>query len=105
MENEHRIYVYNFITHECEYEMDMHCKMNSVEISANSRYLLIHRTDGEARMIDLETQELVRTFRGDKGGNYIVKASFGGANESFVVVGSEGVQISYYSRGLLLTSL
>jgi len=92
MENETHIYVYNFVTRELEYELDMDCRMGSVSISQNSRHLLVNKFDGETRMIDLDTRETIRSFRsGDKGGNFIIRAAYGGANESFVVVGSEGM--------------
>lgn len=65
--------------------------MGSVSISQNSRYLLVNKLDGETRMIDLDTRQTVREFKsGELGGNYVIRSSFGGANESFVVVGSEG---------------
>lgn len=101
MENETRIFVYNFVTRELEYELDMQVKMGSISISQDSRYLLINKLDGEAKMLDLETRENVRNFRSpDKGGHWIIRAAYGGANESFVVTGSEGKKASsiFYAR-------
>jgi hypothetical protein len=64
----------------------------SVAISQNSRYLLINTVDGEPRMVDLDTQETVRTFETKQPpGSFIIRASYGGANESFVIHGSEGM--------------
>jgi WD40 repeat protein len=92
MECETRIYVYNFVTRELEYELDLKEKLASVSISQNSRYLLAHNVAGEARMIDLDTQETVRVFKsGEKAGRFVIRAAYGGANESFVVIGSEGM--------------
>jgi len=92
MECETHIYVYNFVTRELEYELDLKTKLASVSISQNSKYLLAHNVAGEARMIDLDTRETVRMFKsGEKAGLFVIKAAYGGANESFVVIGSEGM--------------
>ncbi len=86
------IYVYNFVTRELEYELDMECRMGSICISQNSRELLVNKKNGEARMLDLHTRETVRVFQsGVPGMKWVVRASYGGANESFVVIGSEGL--------------
>jgi hypothetical protein len=91
MDNERRISVYNFVTRELEYELESASSHCSVAISQNSRYLLVNTVDGEPRMVDLDTQETVRTFQSKQSGSsFVIRASYGGANESFVVHGSEG---------------
>jgi len=93
-DHETHVHVYNFVTRELEYEMDLKCKTGSVSISQDSRYLLISKNDGETRMLDLETRETVHVFKtGERIGNNIIRASYGGANESFVTVGSESMFI------------
>jgi hypothetical protein len=92
MSNEKEFYVYNFNNRELEYEMSLEVKLSSVSFSQDSRYLLVNKFDGEAQMFDIITRESIRSFdSGVKGGNYIIKGSFGGANESFVTVGSESI--------------
>jgi hypothetical protein len=81
MECETHIYVYNFVTRELEYELDLKTKLASVSISQNSRYLLAHNVVGDARMIAEE---------------YAIRASYGGANESFVAIGSEGTSLNFH---------
>jgi hypothetical protein len=98
MTNETQIYIYNFVTRELENEMDLEVKMGSISISQDSSYLLVNKFSGEAQMFDIRTQESIRTFvSGDSGGQYVIRSTFGGANESFVIVGSEG--IFYWRRG------
>ncbi|ESZ98592.1 WD domain protein [Sclerotinia borealis F-4128] len=93
------LYVYNFGTRELEYELDLKVQLCSVSISQNSRHLLVHCCTGETRMLDIETGETVRSFvSGDKGGEFIIRSSFGGANESFVVSGSEEGNVVIYHR-------
>ena len=82
--------VYNATTRELEYEMNLGDRLMSVSISNDCRHMLVNKYDGEAHLIDLVTQELVQKFLGYTGSNCLIRAAFGGANESFVVSGSEG---------------
>jgi WD40 repeat protein len=90
MDCAHHLHVYNFITRELEYEMDLKVRLTSVNISQDSRYILVSKIDGEARMFDIETRESYKVFMGQKGGNFVIRSAFGGANESFIISGSEG---------------
>jgi hypothetical protein len=92
MNHEHHIHIYNFVTRELEYEIDLKVKLASVAISQNSKYLLINEIGGEARMFDLDSRETVRSFNtGDRQGEFIIRGTYGGATESFVVTGSKGM--------------
>lgn len=92
MEHVDHVYVYNFVTRELEYEINLKVKLISVAISQNSQYLLVNKSGGEARMFDLDTRETVRVFKsGNKQAEFVIRAAFGGAHESFVVTGSEGM--------------
>jgi WD40 repeat protein len=92
MNHEQLLHIYNFVTRELEYEIDLKSKLASVAISQDSKYLLINKTDGEARMFDLDSREFVRVFNtGDLSNEFIIRCTFGGANESFVVTGSKGM--------------
>lgn len=108
LDNETKIYVYNFVTRELEYQLDLKYKMGSVSISQNSRQLLVNKLNGEIRMIDLDTRQTIREFKsGEDGGHYVIRSSFGGANESFVVVGSEEgyIYIWHKESGKLIEKL
>jgi len=50
----------------------------------------VNRTDGEAQLIDIATRDTIQKYRGHSGGEYTIRSGFGGANESFVISGSEG---------------
>ena len=90
MDNACHIHVYNFVTRDLEYEMDFKVQLSSVSISHDSRSLLVLTNEGDARLIDLDTRETVRIYRsGDKKSENVIKAAFGGANESFIITGSE----------------
>lgn len=89
--DEHRkIHVYNATTRELEYEMELHSTPTSVSISKDSTHILVNKNDGEAQYINLVTRKLVHKYLGHTGGECLIRANFGGANESFVVSGSEG---------------
>lgn len=52
--------------------------------------MLVNLSSGEIQLLDIETGELIRTFDGQKQGEYIIRSCFGGAAENFVLSGSEG---------------
>lgn len=89
-DTECHLHVYNFITRELEYEMDLKVKLTSVSITKDSKYILVSKVDGEARLFSVEDRKSIRTFAGQKAGNFIIRSAFGGADESFVISGSEG---------------
>jgi WD repeat-containing protein 26 len=99
-----KIHVYNAVTRELEYERELKSRPTSVAISEDSQHLLVNRRDGEAQLIDLATRNVVQKFLGHTGGDYLIRASFGGANESFVVSGSEGKSIAPKASPFFQTS-
>ncbi|KAF4628889.1 hypothetical protein G7Y89_g9261 [Cudoniella acicularis] len=108
MSCDNHLHVYNFVTRELEYELDLKVQLSSVSISQNSRFLLVNTKDGQTRMLDLDTRESVRNFQSnDKGGTNVIRAGFGGANESFVITGSEAglVYIWHKENGQLIETL
>ncbi|KAL4726100.1 hypothetical protein ACLX1H_006777 [Fusarium chlamydosporum] len=98
LDNESRIHVYNAITRELEFDMELNKRPTSVSISQDSRHLLINKSDGEAQLIDLVTRNSVQKFFGHTGGDYMIRSSFGGANESFVLSGSEDGNILIWHK-------
>jgi WD repeat-containing protein 26 len=93
MDNSYHLHVYNFVTRELEYQLDLKVNLTSISISQDSKYMLVSTTEGEARTIDIESRELVKIFAGQKAGEFVIRSCFGGANESFVISGSEGASL------------
>jgi WD40 repeat protein len=85
------ILVYNFFTRELinEYSFDK-VKMTSVKISSDSKHMLVGMNENKIRLMVMDTGETLQTFDGHKQANYMIRSVFGGADESFVVSGSEG---------------
>ncbi|XXG99788.1 hypothetical protein Hte_006129 [Hypoxylon texense] len=92
------IYVYNFVTRELEYQMDLQVRLTSITISQNSRHLLVNHNNGVAQLIDLVLREPVQSYAGFTGGQWMIRSSFGGANESFVISGSEDGSINIWHK-------
>ncbi|KAK3378002.1 WD domain-containing protein [Podospora didyma] len=89
MDEQMRLHVYNFITRELEYLTKLRSRATSVSISQESRFLLVNMTHGEAQVIEIATRDVVQNFHGHTGGDFTIRSAFGGADESFVVSGSE----------------
>lgn len=104
-----QIYVYNFVTREEQYRLQLKSDMTSLSISRDSRYMLINMTDNEVHMIDIETAIVVRKFTGQKQGKCVIRSTFGGADEKLVLSGSEGMMSlqrwDLFDRHVLMRSL
>ncbi|KAL2676812.1 hypothetical protein Neosp_010578 [[Neocosmospora] mangrovei] len=92
------IHVYNALTRELEFDMELKALLTSVSISEDSRHLLVNKSDGEAQLIDLFTRNSVQKFFGHTGGQFLIRSSFGGPNESFVLSGSEDGNILIWHK-------
>lgn len=85
-----KLHVFDFRTYEEDYCLSFPSKPTSVVISRDSKHMLVNLAEGEIQLIDMDTTAVVRRFRGYKQGNYVIRSTFGGAAENFVVSGSEG---------------
>ena len=52
--------------------------------------MLVSLASGEVQLLDIKTANVIRRFEGQKQGEFIIRSSFGGAAENFVLSGSEG---------------
>ncbi|KAI1075686.1 WD domain-containing protein [Whalleya microplaca] len=93
MDDQNHIHVYNFITRDFEYKMDLHVRLTSISISQNSRHLLVNYRNGVAQLFDLILREDIQSYTGHTGGEFMIRSSFGGADESFVISGSEATRV------------
>ena len=88
---EKQISVYNFLTWEEEYTMQFKMDLTCVNISRDSKYMLINMAE-ELQLIDINNPtETVRRFHGQRQGEWIIRGCFGGVDENLVISGSEGM--------------
>ena len=94
---------------EQNYEVEMPDTITSIALSKDGRYLLANVSMNQPRleMFDLGTPndpghrkaELVRRFKGGHTQScFVLRCSFGGANDNFVLCGSEDTSISLWNR-------
>lgn len=84
-----KVLIYNYQARKMEAELDLGVRATSLDVCEQSRYVLANRQDGGAVLIDLVTRETRAMYTGAKGGDYAIRAEFGGANEAYVISGSE----------------
>ena len=65
--------------------------MTCVSISRDSRYMLVNMAENEIQLIDIKTADVVRRFLGQRQSEFIIRSSFGGADENLIISGSEGM--------------
>ena len=89
--SEKQLFVYNFQTKEEMHHFDLECKLTCVNISRDSTHALVNLINNQVQLINLDTGELVKSFRGQKQSEFVIRSTFGGADENLVISGSEGV--------------
>lgn len=90
MDDTNQIHVYDFATKDILYVMAMDCRITSISVSRDSKYLLINKVDAVAELINITARKTVQKYKGHAGGEYTIRSGLGGANESFVISGSDG---------------
>ncbi|RPB03597.1 WD40 repeat-like protein [Choiromyces venosus 120613-1] len=95
-----KLHVFNFVTREKEYERDLGGVSTCISVSKDSKYLLLTMGAGvqELRLLNIETGTDVRQFSGTKQKEYVVRNCFGGADENFVVSGSEDSNVYVWRK-------
>lgn len=79
----------------------------SVNFSQSSSEVLVSKTTGETLLVDIDLNTIVKTYDGYRDEEkewFVIRSTFGGANENFVVSGSRGEQ-NYENLNSSLTRL
>ena len=85
------VHVYNFVTRELEYEINLHSELTSVSVSKDSKFMIINMASvQEVHLYEIDTLNLVQKYSGQKQKEFVIRNCFGGADENLVLSGSEG---------------
>lgn len=87
---EKEITVYNFVNRMFEYQIIVGFKMTCINVSRDSRYVLVNMANDEVQLFDLESANIVRRFMGQKQAEYVLRSAFGGGDQNLIISGSEG---------------
>ncbi|KAM3527224.1 hypothetical protein NHJ13051_003036 [Beauveria bassiana] len=98
LDDRYTFHVYNAKTREFLYSHELKTRPTSVCISEDSKHMLLNKHDGEAQLIEIETKAYKQKFLGHTGGDFLIRSAFGGANEGFVVSGSEDGNILIWHK-------
>ncbi|KAL2133190.1 hypothetical protein VTI74DRAFT_2764 [Chaetomium olivicolor] len=98
MDDQRTMHVYNFLTREHVYDMPLTDRPTSVSISGDSRYILVNKADHEALLIDIEAREIVQKYLGQVGGEFTIRSDLGGANENFIISGSQDGRVFIWHK-------
>lgn len=97
MDDQQHIHVFDYHTRELRYDLELSCRGTSIRISADSKYLLVNKKDAIAQLINIATADTVQKYKGHVPGEFTIRSDLGGANEQFVISGSEGTKINRLS--------
>ncbi|KAL8712912.1 MAG: hypothetical protein Q9225_006852, partial [Loekoesia sp. 1 TL-2023] len=105
--SECQIVVYDFGTREELYCILVKSQMTCVKISRDSRHMLVNMANSEVHLIDIDTAGIVRRFLGQQQGEFVIRSTFGGADQNLVISGSEDSRIYIWHKenGTLIETL
>jgi len=73
-------------------------KLTSLRISMDSRAILVSMNPDQIREISIDTGTLISEYKWHVQNEFMIRSSFGGASETFVVTGSEDSKIYIWRR-------
>ncbi|ANB13981.1 glucose-induced degradation complex subunit GID7 [Sugiyamaella lignohabitans] len=93
------IHVFDLRTYEMITQISVSNKiLTSISVSRDSRYAVISVAPEEIHLWDLETYRLVRKYVGQLQDEFVIRSSFGGLNENFILSGSEDSHVYIWNR-------
>ncbi|KAG5518694.1 hypothetical protein PMAC_002663 [Pneumocystis sp. 'macacae'] len=104
---EKMLHVYNLLNRTLEFSFLMQSDLTCISISKDSKFAIINVSSQEVYLWDLEKMQVVKKYAGQHQGNYIIRSCFGGAQENFILSGSEDSQVYVWHRenGSLIETL
>ncbi|KAB5550961.1 WD domain-containing protein [Coniochaeta sp. 2T2.1] len=93
-----KILVFNYASREFEFDLELDARPTSISISRDSQFLLVNKENGEAKLIHLLSSEAPVKYKGHTGGLFQIRSAFGGANESYIISGSDEGRIFIWHK-------
>ncbi|KAL8978081.1 MAG: hypothetical protein Q9205_006251, partial [Flavoplaca limonia] len=105
--SECQIVVYNYETREEEYSILLKNKMTCVNISQDSQHMLINMANSEIQLIKIDNAEIVKRYMGQQQGEFVIRSTFGGADQNLILSGSEDAKVYIWHKenGTLIETL
>ncbi|KAF1993474.1 glycoside hydrolase family 1 protein [Amniculicola lignicola CBS 123094] len=104
---EARILVYDFPSYEKIGDWPLEdVKLTNVTISADSQCMLVSMNENTIKLMEIETGDTLEQYKGHVQENFVIRSAFGGADENFVVSGSEDSRVYIWrTNGHLVEAL
>jgi len=104
---EKKLRIYDLESNKAEESIQESDSPTSLELSGDSKQILVNISAHEIHAWDIATKRLTQKYRGQKQSRFVIRSCFGGANQAFVLSGSEDSQVYIWHRsnGQLLKAL
>lgn len=90
---EEKLHVYDFLDWKNRRSYHLGAGLTGVFTSRDSKHAIVNTAAREVVMVDLDTGKVVQRYLGQVQDNWVIRGCLGGADENFVVSGSEGAWI------------
>lgn len=88
--NDKRLLVYDFKTRIKIADWTMDDMLTCVNLSSDGATVLVSMNNSKLLLVDVEFGDTVQSYSGLKQQQFVIRSSFGGAGDNFVISGSEG---------------
>ncbi|KAH0288773.1 WD domain-containing protein [Aureobasidium namibiae CBS 147.97] len=105
--NDNRVIVYDFKTRLKLQEWVMEDRLTCATLSHDGKSLLVSMNEGRLLLLNSDTGEVLQRYTGLTQSEFVIRSTFGGAGENFVISGSEDSRVYIWRKhtGQLVVAL